>query len=854
MSTVEKVTQYDSINGQKLVFKSYVNKKKLKYIIENYESLQNKTSIRMGHEYAERQLKMAKEMYKNIITDASGETYIISTFEQKDSKRGRYFSDAPSLQNISREIRHTIAEKYIDIDIKNAHPFLLLDYCNKNNIHCPSLHDYVNNRQSYFDDLKKTMNMSKSEAKMHIITMMNADMNEVLKHSDKMNNLRREFFSIRNQIIVQQKDIYDYVVANPKEDEVINGVSLKSDNINGRTLNHLLCDLENQVLMTTLKKVVTMEYKTKKGEPPVTYEIGAPIHDGFMMLINGTTKEDIKVKTLIGCILSETIKEKLNIANIVFEEKAMNEGWDITPEMLETVDTSHDDLIYDEKMLERAIYGDHKETAELFKALYGQENIRIINHEKQAIFYHWNQKTLLWEEESGLSFIKYFSILNKLFEKHKKEAERDLFNCKKPEYAKNKEQAQKLKEDYETKHKSLKNKVKEITTYLKKLSNVGFLKSCKDYYVSYSYDKEFELKLNRNIYELPIAHGHIINLKTKEIKQRTRNNLFSFSLDVSYTENEDERTHAYNFFSSLCCNNEDFTKYLIKFLGYSLSGDLSDSSINIFYGSGSNGKSTLFEIMKKMLKKYYTTLSESVMIKTDKRTSATPELIPLKDARLSVLSETNENEALNESRLKSITGGDEISARDLYKSQITFHTQSKMVLVTNNLPQFNINDGGMMRRIRLFPFINKFTRTAETDAFIEDIKTKYLNSVFSLLIDAGADYHNGNRLKICDFMQTHLKEYISELDHETQFFEDNYNIITEEQYKASSNKRSLVLKRTDVYKHFQEFLRENGINRKYTQKQFTELCTRKNIILKTLDGNNYICVTSKNTDNVLIEL
>jgi phage/plasmid-associated DNA primase len=238
------------------------------------------------------------------------------------------------------------------------------------------------------------------------------------------------------------------------------------------------------------------------------------------------------------------------------------------------------------------------------------------------------------------------------------------------------------------------------------------------------------------------------------------------------------------------------------------------------------------------------------MIKTDKRsTAATPELVPLKDARLSVMSESNEGEALNEARLKSITGGDEIYARDLYKSSITFTSNSKIVLVTNNLPSFNIADGGMMRRIRLFPFINRFTRTPESDQFIEDIKNKYIDSLFSLLIDAGSEYHSGKRLVICDFMNVHLKEYISELDHETHFFEENYNIIEECVYTSSFQKRTLLIKRTDVYKHFQDYLRENVIHKKYTQKQFTEICNRKNIVQKVVDGNNYLCLTSKNDNH-----
>jgi len=46
-------------------------------------------------------------------------------------------NNALGLFSIRREIRHTIAkEKYIDVDISNAHPSVLLQLCEQNNITC----------------------------------------------------------------------------------------------------------------------------------------------------------------------------------------------------------------------------------------------------------------------------------------------------------------------------------------------------------------------------------------------------------------------------------------------------------------------------------------------------------------------------------------------------------------------------------------------------------------------------------------------------------------------------------------------------------------------------------------------
>ena len=62
-------------------------------------------------------------------------------YKQVHKNIGRYFAEGSlSLQSLPREIRHTIAKEfYYDIDIINAHPEILYQYCNKNISETPKL-------------------------------------------------------------------------------------------------------------------------------------------------------------------------------------------------------------------------------------------------------------------------------------------------------------------------------------------------------------------------------------------------------------------------------------------------------------------------------------------------------------------------------------------------------------------------------------------------------------------------------------------------------------------------------------------------------------------------------------------
>ncbi len=57
---------------------------------------------------------------------------------------GRQIAKSVSLQNLPKEFRGSIDENYHDIDMVNAHPSILIQYCKKNDIKCENLDNYGN--------------------------------------------------------------------------------------------------------------------------------------------------------------------------------------------------------------------------------------------------------------------------------------------------------------------------------------------------------------------------------------------------------------------------------------------------------------------------------------------------------------------------------------------------------------------------------------------------------------------------------------------------------------------------------------------------------------------------------------
>ena len=78
--------------------------------------------------------------------------------------------------------------------------------------------------------------------------------------------------------------------------------------------------------------------------------------------------------------------------------------------------------------------------------------------------------------------------------------------------------------------------------------------------------------------------------------------------------------------------------------------------------------------------------------------------------------EANQHSRLNEERIKTLTGGDEVTARFLHKEFFTFRPTVKLVLAVNHKPVIQDDSFGMWRRVRVIPFTQQFRidKTLET--------------------------------------------------------------------------------------------------------------------------------------------
>jgi P4 family phage/plasmid primase-like protien len=363
----------------------------------------------------------------------------------------------------------------------------------------------------------------------------------------------------------------------------------------------------------------------------------------------------------------------------------------------------------------------------------------------------------------------------------------------------------------------LQKKSSDLYEIINKLKSNTFKKKILDECKSLFYEKDIENKFNEKKHLIGFKNG-IYDIDQEIFRNGQPDDYVTLSTNFDYIPWSDKNPYKKKIdelFSKIL-TNEKVREYFLLVLSTCVAGYNKEEKFYILTGIGSNGKSVVMLLHKLALGDYYDDYDTTFLTRKKGNSSqASPDLIKLKGKRCAAGEETEENEALLLGFMKTITGGNNITGRDLFQTSreiITFIPQFKIFLLSNHLPLITSNDNGTWRRIRVIHFGSKFCDNPDPNKPNE--------------------YKLDNNLK--NVLHEWAPSFMSYLIHI---------------YITKYKKLDCIIEPSEVIKSTNDYKNDNDIYNEYVTERIIKTDSTKDIITKTSLYTDFKIWFTKNYNN-----
>lgn len=152
--------------------------------------------------------------------------------------------------------------------------------------------------------------------------------------------------------------------------------------------------------------------------------------------------------------------------------------------------------------------------------------------------------------------------------------------------------------------------------------------------------------------------------------------------------------------------------FVLRALGYGITGLNIEHMFLVFNGAGRNGKGVLVELLRYVLGALAGPIAAEMLLDQGRARSSngpSPDIMSLKGMRIAFASETDEGRRFAPGQIKWYTGGDTLQGRYPHDKRPTdFEPTHLLILLTNNLPHAPGDDFAFWNRLNLIPFLYSF--------------------------------------------------------------------------------------------------------------------------------------------------
>jgi len=211
-----------------------------------------------------------------------------------------------------------------------------------------------------------------------------------------------------------------------------------------------------------------------------------------------------------------------------------------------------------------------------------------------------------------------------------------------------------------------------------------------------------------------LADGMIVSLVDGSVREvDPSRDMFTRYTEVPYTSSPSENG-VEKLNKVLSCVPEESRDYVLDWFGACLLGRMTQPAGVLFLvGNGSNGKSSLFSLMRRVIGTYLTNPKREVLTESSKSSRFSTHT--LKGARAALFEELPKGRHLNANVFKELSGTQRIRGERKGVDEEEFEMRATVVIATNHLPQVTDTDNAIWRRLNMVEMPYRFTSNPEND-------------------------------------------------------------------------------------------------------------------------------------------
>lgn len=207
-------------------------------------------------------------------------------------------------------------------------------------------------------------------------------------------------------------------------------------------------------------------------------------------------------------------------------------------------------------------------------------------------------------------------------------------------------------------------------------------------------------ELDADRWVLNVKNG-TLDLREGELRPHRQSDMITKMAGAGY--DPDARAPRWERFLEEVQPDPEMRAWLQRFMGYCLTGSISEQVMLFALGVGNNGKNVMLDTMLAVMGDYAMTGAPDLLVlkHNDEHPTA---FADLHGHRLVVVSEIDRGRKWAEATIKRLTGDEWITARRMRQDFYRFRATHKFIVMANSKPEVSGTDNGIWRRMRLAPF------------------------------------------------------------------------------------------------------------------------------------------------------